>query len=75
VAFAPRRRGALITLTLICVGWETMRWAARTAHVELSQYRMVIYALTLIVIMIVRPQGLFGIREIWDYLPMRKGKA
>jgi ABC-type branched-subunit amino acid transport system permease subunit len=33
---------------------------------------MVIYALTLIIIMIVRPQGLFGIREIWDYFPIRR---
>jgi hypothetical protein len=30
---------------------------------------MIIYALALIVMMIVRPQGLFGVREIWDYLP------
>jgi len=35
-------------------------------------YRMVIYALLLIVVMILRPQGLLGIREIWDYLPWRK---
>jgi branched-chain amino acid transport system permease protein len=35
-------------------------------------YRMVIYALLLILIMIVRPQGLLGIREIWDYLPWRR---
>jgi branched-chain amino acid transport system permease protein len=33
---------------------------------ELSSYRMPIYALTLIVVMIVRPQGLFGIKELWD---------
>ena len=37
----------------------------------LDSYRMVIYSLLLIVMMIVRPQGLFGIREIWDYLPVR----
>jgi len=36
-----------------------------------SDYRMVIYALLLIVMMIVRPQGLFGVHEIWDYLPAR----
>jgi len=33
---------------------------------EFSSYRMPIYALTLIVVMIVRPQGLFGIKELWD---------
>src|SRR5262249_40400201 len=31
-----------------------------------DQYRMPIYALALIVVMIVRPQGLFGIRELWE---------
>jgi branched-chain amino acid transport system permease protein len=36
-----------------------------------SDYRMVIYALLLIVMMIVRPQGLFGVHEIWDYLPVK----
>ena len=34
-------------------------------------YRMVIYALMLIVVMIVRPQGLLGLRELWDYVPAR----
>jgi branched-chain amino acid transport system permease protein len=31
-----------------------------------SDYRMPVYALALIVVMIVRPQGLFGIKELWD---------
>lgn len=31
-----------------------------------SEYRMVAYALLLIVVMLVRPQGLMGIREIWE---------
>ena len=34
---------------------------------NLSDYRMVLYALALIIMMIVRPEGLFGVREIWDY--------
>jgi branched-chain amino acid transport system permease protein len=33
---------------------------------EFSEYRMIVYALMLVLMMIVRPQGLFGIREIWD---------
>lgn len=33
---------------------------------EFAQYRMPVYALALIVVMIVRPQGLFGIKELWD---------
>ena len=55
----------------LCAGWELMRWLSRIFDIDLAQYRMVIYAMALIVIMIVRPQGLFGIREIWDYLPAR----
>jgi branched-chain amino acid transport system permease protein len=33
---------------------------------NLAEFRMIIYALLLIVMMLVRPQGLFGIREIWE---------
>ncbi len=33
---------------------------------EFAQYRMVIYALALILTMILRPQGLMGLREIWE---------
>lgn len=36
----------------------------------LSEYRMIIYALTLIILMIVRPQGLFGLREVWQWRPV-----
>ena len=34
-----------------------------------DQYRLIVYALVLIGMMLVRPQGLFGIREIWDFWP------
>jgi branched-chain amino acid transport system permease protein len=69
VAFAPRKLGPLLTLIGVCAGWELMRWSARWMKIDLSDYRMIIYALALIIMMIVRPQGLFGVREIWDYLP------
>jgi branched-chain amino acid transport system permease protein len=36
---------------------------------EFSQYRMVAYAFMLIVLMLTRPSGLLGTREIWDMLP------
>ena len=39
-----------------------------------SEYRMIIYALVLIVVMILRPQGLFGIHELWN-LRRRKAKT
>jgi hypothetical protein len=34
--------------------------------------RMVIYSLMLIILMLTRPQGLFGRRELWDILARRK---
>ena len=33
---------------------------------QFAEYRMPIYALALIVVMIVRPQGLLGIKELWE---------
>jgi branched-chain amino acid transport system permease protein len=38
---------------------------------EFDQYRLIVYALLLIGMMLLRPQGLFGIHEIWDFLPRR----
>jgi branched-chain amino acid transport system permease protein len=34
--------------------------------------RMVIYSVMLITLMLTRPQGLLGRRELWDFLPRRK---
>ena len=47
---------------------------------KVDQIRMPIYGLLLVLLMLVRPQGLFGTREIWDVLPRwllrrRKGIA
>jgi branched-chain amino acid transport system permease protein len=36
---------------------------------EFDQWRLIIYALLLIAMMLLRPQGLFGIHEIWDWRP------
>ena len=36
-------------------------------------FRMVIYSLLLIVLMLARPQGLFGNRELWSYVRRRTG--
>ena len=37
-----------------------------------NQYRMIVYSLLLIIMMIMRPQGLFGVREIWDLRRRRR---
>jgi branched-chain amino acid transport system permease protein len=70
-ALAERKRGPLITLAVACALWEGGRRLAISLGVNLADYRMIIYALVLIVVMIVRPEGLFGVREVWDYLPSR----
>jgi branched-chain amino acid transport system permease protein len=42
-----------------------------------SEFRMPIYALALILMMILRPQGILGLREIWElsWFPKRKAAA
>ena len=37
-----------------------------------EQYRMILYSLLLIIMMIVRPQGLLGVREAWEIFRRRK---
>jgi len=50
--------GAVLGGIFVAVSLELMR--------DLQQYRLVLYALLLIVIMLVRPQGLLGSRELSD---------
>lgn len=69
IAGAPKRR-ALARLAiggaLAIVAAEGVRFLAIGFGVNLADYRMVIYALLLIGAMLLRPQGLFGVLEIWD---------
>lgn len=53
-----------IVLALLGLGFGA-RAAAAAGH-NLGDYRMILFALALILMMILRPQGLFGVREIWD---------
>jgi len=39
---------------------------------KVEQIRMPIYGLLLVVMMLVRPQGLFGTRELWDMGPFKR---
>jgi len=50
--------GSIVAATLLTVALESLQAA--------DQYRMVIFSLLLIVLMLTRPSGLFGTREIWD---------
>jgi len=59
--------GAVVGGIFLAVSLELMR--------DLQQYRLVLYALLLIVIMLVRPAGLFGSRELSDVLRARLYRA
>lgn len=60
--------GASIAAVILTILPELLR--------DVAEYRMVVYALLLILIMILRPQGLLGLREVWDvWRTGRKGAA
>jgi branched-chain amino acid transport system permease protein len=42
---------------------------------KVDQIRMPIYGILLIVLMLSRPQGVFGSRELWDAFPKWWGRA
>ncbi|MEZ4368288.1 MAG: branched-chain amino acid ABC transporter permease [Kofleriaceae bacterium] len=50
--------GVVLSATILTILPELFR--------EFAQYRMPIYALALIVVMILRPQGLLGVKELWE---------
>lgn len=56
--------GVILAAVLLTILPEALR--------AIAQYRMVIYALLLIIIMISRPQGLFGARINWSRLVRRR---
>lgn len=59
--------GATLAALFLTVALEMMR--------GLDQYRMVVYSLLLVVLMLARPTGLFGTSEIWDLWGPKKKKA
>ena len=69
---ARRRARALIILAIVVLSWEIVRGIAIAGGLDLSKYRMILYALALIVMMITRPQGIMGLRELWELRPVRR---
>jgi branched-chain amino acid transport system permease protein len=59
--------GAALAAVLLTILPEVLR--------AVAEYRMIVYALALILMMIVRPQGLFGVHEVWELLPGRRKRA
>jgi len=68
------RLKAAIWWIAVIAGVEAVRYFAKTHDIELGDYRMIIYALTLISMMILRPAGLFGTSEITDLARLRRQK-
>ena len=58
--------GAILGGIFVAVSLELMR--------DLQQYRLVLYALLLVVIMIVRPEGLLGTRELHHLLRRKRAQ-
>lgn len=59
--------GAILAAAIITILPEVLR--------EFASYRMIVYALALILMMILRPSGLFGVREIWELRRRKPGPA
>jgi branched-chain amino acid transport system permease protein len=55
--------GVMLAATILTILPEWLR--------DFDQFRLIVYALLLIGMMLMRPQGLFGVHEIWDYFPRR----
>src|SRR5882762_7110417 len=67
ILVTKRLRGSTIAAAVLTLLPEYLR--------ALANLRMVIYSVALVVLMLVRPRGLLGTREIWDFLPWRRGKG
>lgn len=64
----------IISVGLVVTGLSALAFFAKRLDINLGEYRLIIYALALVVMMITRPQGLLGVRELWEgslYRPLR----
>lgn len=57
--------GAVLAATMLTLLPEVLRNLS-IGGINLAEYRMVFYALLLILMMLLRPQGLLGTRELWE---------
>jgi branched-chain amino acid transport system permease protein len=58
--------GSVLSAAVLTIALEWLR--------DVDQFRMVAYAVLLIGLMVARPQGIFGTRELWD-LPIFRRRA
>jgi ABC-type branched-subunit amino acid transport system permease subunit len=59
-----------ITILVLAIIWDGGVALAKHFHRDLSELRMIIYSLALVLMMLLRPQGLLGGVELW---PKRRG--
>jgi branched-chain amino acid transport system permease protein len=71
VSRGRRRVHAVAILAGLTVVLELLSALAHGFGIDLAEYRMILYALSLIGMMILRPQGLFGLCELWEIEPLR----
>jgi branched-chain amino acid transport system permease protein len=66
---------ALAPVMLALAGWACKKpgWITQKGF-ELGEYRMILFALLLVLMMILRPQGLFGVHEVWEARKLFKFK-
>jgi branched-chain amino acid transport system permease protein len=62
--------GSVIAAVIITVLPEALRPLQEITRID---FRMVIYSLTLIILMLTRPRGIFGTAEITDWLRAKRG--
>jgi len=72
LVFARGKVRALVRLVVAIGIYEGIRRAASAGGVNLADYRMILYAIALILMMILRPQGLLGLREFWNIRWVRR---
>jgi branched-chain amino acid transport system permease protein len=74
-------RSVLIVIMVVLGGMGSMTGALLGAFIvtilpeslrAFEQYRLVIFPLLLILMMLMRPMGILGHREIWEFFPRRK---
>jgi branched-chain amino acid transport system permease protein len=63
--------GSVVAAIFLTVIREALRPLQEITRLD---FRMVIYSLLLIILMLTRPNGLFGMREFMDFLPQRLRK-
>jgi branched-chain amino acid transport system permease protein len=63
--------GAMIPVLLLAFCGLSLL-AKKPLGINLGDFRMILYALMLIVVMLVRPNGLMGVTELWDWFGPEK---